>query len=524
MVPFWKSFTVWVACFLGILFAVPNFMEPQTLNKMPSWFPRERVNLGLDLQGGSHLLLEVDVKTALKDRMLYTLEGVRKALRQDKIGYTDLRQIEDTITFKVRDEADPARVAPILRKMDRELDVQVEGTQVRLTLTADALKERKKHILDQSIEIVRRRIDELGTKEPTIQRQGEDRIVVQLPGLDDPATVKRLLGKTAKMVFHLVHPDASPSDVARGVLPPGTILAESAETKRDNSRRPDVYAIYKQPLLSGENLVNASVGFDEYNRPRVHFQFDTLGGRKFAEITRENVGKQLAIVLDGKVISAPVINGVIPGGSGEIAGSFSVEEANELALLMRAGALVAPLTVIEERTVGPDLGADSISAGKRATIVSVIMVAIFMVVAYALTGIIANIALCFNLILTVAVLSLIGATLTLPGIAGIALTMGMAVDANVLINERIKEELRLGRKLMAAIDAGYKRAIATILDSNITTVIGAAALYFFGSGPIRGFGVTLTIGIAISMFTAISLTRVVLVSWVKWRKPKELSI
>ncbi len=524
MVPFWKSFVVWVACLLGILFALPNFMGSEALVKMPHWFPTERVNLGLDLQGGSHLLLEVDVKTALKDRMQFTLEGVRKTLRQEKIGYTDLRQIDDTITLKVRDQADVAAVAPAIRKMDRELDVILEGNTARIVLTPEALKERKKHILDQSIEIVRRRIDELGTKEPTIQRQGEDRIVVQLPGLDDPSTVKRLLGKTAKMVFHLVHPDASPADVARGILPPGTMLAESNESKRENSRRPEVYAIYKQPLLSGENLVNASVGFDEYNRARVHFQFDTMGGRKFAEITRENVGKQLAIVLDGKVISAPVINGVIPGGSGEITGTFTVEEANELALLMRAGALVAPLTVIEERTVGPDLGADSIEAGKRATIVSVIMVAIFMLVAYAFTGIVANIAMCFNLIITVAVLSMIGATLTLPGIAGIALTLGMAVDANVLINERIKEELRLGRKMMAAIDAGYKRAMATILDSNITTVIGAAALYFFGSGPIRGFGVTLTIGIAISMFTAISLTRVVLVGWIKWRKPKELSI
>jgi preprotein translocase subunit SecD len=326
------------------------------------------------------------------------------------------------------------------------------------------------------------------------------------------------LGQTAKLTFRLVNAKMPFVDSPRAAIPPGTEILED----KDGKNR--YYVIEKQVLLTGENLVSALPSFDEYGAPQVSFELDTVGGRKFAEITKTHIGQPFAIILDKKVISAPTIQGTIPGGRGVITGSFKVQEVNDLALLMRAGALPAPLTVIEERTVGPDLGADSVAAGKTATIASVALVAVFMVILYSLFGFVANVALVFNLIFLMGALAVTGSTLTLPGIAGIALTLGMAVDANVLIFERIKEELRNGSKPRMAIDAGYDRAMATIMDSNLTTLIGAAALYIWGSGPIRGFGVSLAMGIVISMFTAISLTRLIVEFWMKWRRPSTLAI
>lgn len=523
----WKTFLILATCLIGIIFAVPTFLSEEALDSMPGWFPRERINLGLDLQGGSHLLLEVDLKSAFKDQLGFVVEDVRKTLRREKLGYLNLRVKGDAVVFTLRNPSEASRVLSVLKKMDRRLEItQGEGAEISLKFKEEAIQEAQKNILSQSIEIVNRRINEIGTREPNIQRQGDDRIIVQLPGLKDPSRVKRLLGETAKMTFRLLHPEHYSASSLQGSTPAGAqILPNDEKRKNVASGGPDAFVVLKRILLSGEHLIDARVNINnQTNAPEVAFTLSTQGGRKFAEITQKNVGRHLAIVLDGKVISAPRINGPIPGGSGVITGQFSVQEANDLALLMRAGALPAPLTVIEERTVGPDLGADSIEAGKSATIYALLLVLGFMVLIYLLFGLFANLALIFNLILLVAALSVTGSTLTLPGIAGIALTMGMAVDANVLIFERIREEIRLGRKIISAIDAGYKRAMATILDSNITTLIGAGALYFFGSGPIKGFGVTLAFGIVISMFTAISLTRLLVVGWLKATKPKTLPI
>lgn len=529
-ISWWKTFIVLSICFFGTLLTLPNFLNPKTLNQLPSWLPHQTLNLGLDLQGGSHLLLEVDLKSGLQDRLNLTFEGVRKVLREEKIGYLDLNLEPDAITFKLRNsQQDFKNVQASIEKYDRDLEAIQEGDLIKIAFIPSSIENRKRQIVEQSIEIVRRRIDETGTREPLIQRQGDDQILIQLPGLENPGYVKELLGRTAKMSFRLLDAQTPMADSATSVPPPGSeILTNDEKTGDDSVDGPHkplhiYYVVRKENLLGGENLIDAGVSMDEYNRNQVTFRFDALGGRKFAKITSENIGRRLAIVLDNKVISAPNINSTIRD-SGVIQGNFTFQQANDLALLMRAGALVAPLKVIEERTVGPDLGADSIQAGRHATVISIIMVGIFMLVAYALFGIIANIAMIFNLILLIGVLTLIGATMTLPGIAGIALTLGMAVDANVLINERIKEELRAGRRIHQAIDAGYNRAMATILDSNITTLIGAGALFFFGTGPVKGFGVTLSVGIMVSMFTAITLSRLIVTYYILWFKPQTLSI
>lgn len=520
-------FKAWISllvCVVGVVYSLPNFLSPEYQRKMPSWLATQTINLGLDLQGGSHLLMEVGINDGLKDRMAFVMDGVRKSLRAGKIGYQKLGLSDDkmSVLFELRDQNQGDAAISAIRSLDADVAVSVGAHgAISVSFTDAALKERRAKIVSQSIEIIRRRIDELGTKEPVIQRQGDDRILIQLPGMDNPGHVKSLLGKTAKMSFHLVDDTHPYVDSMTSPAPSGTLIVPGDE--RENGKI-IYYAVRKEALLGGENLVDAGVNFDEYQRPQVSFRFDSVGARRFGDLTANNVGRLLAIVLDGKVISAPSIRGAIPGGSGVITGRFDLKEANDLALLMRAGALVAPLTVLEERTVGPELGADSIHAGRYATIVAILMVAIFMFIAYALFGVFANVAMLINLILLIACLTAIGATLTLPGIAGIALTMGMAVDANVLINERIKEELRLGRKLASAIDSGYNRAMATIIDSNITTLIGAMALFFFGTGPVKGFGITLSIGILVSMFTAITLTRVLVGAWINWRKPKTLSI
>ncbi len=520
----WKLVLIFLVCVLGIVYAMPNFLDTKTLEKFPSWFPKNKVTLGLDLQGGSHLLLEVDLQAALKDKLEALLESTRKTLKQEKIGYLTLVAGKDNVTFKLREPAQAQQALALLgkNKEDHEVAFNAGENIITLRFTKESLTDKTKKIIEQSIEIVRRRIDELGTREPNIQRQGDDRILIQLPGIEDPSHVKSLLGKTAKMSFRFLHPEFPRANMLEGPPPPGYEILPGDEKSREGQ---DIkYVVQKKILLSGESLEDAAVHFDEYNRSVVNFKLDTLGGRKFGDITRDNIGRILAIVLDNRVISAATIQSAIPGGNGVITGQFNVQEANDLALLMRAGALPAPLTVIEERTVGPDLGADSIAAGQKATVIGVVFVLVFMMIAYSLFGLIANIALCFNLIFLFAALSVLGATLTLPGVAGIALTLGMAVDANVLIFERIKEEMRLGRKMVSAIDAGFRQAMATIIDSNVTTLFAAAALYFFGTGPIRGFGVTLAVGITISMFTAISLTKIIIAGWLRWFKPKSIPI
>lgn len=517
-IPLWRTILTVAICLIGVLFVSPNFFTREQLNHFPSWFPKNQIVLGLDLQGGAHLLLEVDFDAAIKEQMHTLTDTVRTNFRKERIGYTGLAAKKDFVTLILRDPADLEKATSLIKQADREVEVTTtpEG-KMTLHLNDAALKERKKNALAQSIEIVRRRVDETGTAEPFIQQQGEDRILVQLPGLSDPTRIKNLLNKTAKLYFRFV--DTSVSAEPGKHIPGVDILEE------DHDGHPIYYAVKTQVIVSGENLISAQPSFDpQTNLPIVNFKFDSLGAKKFANATKNNVGKIFAMVLDDKVISAPRINTPILDGTGSITGSFTVQEAQDLALLMRAGALPAPLNVIEERTVGPGLGADSIVAGEHATIIAIIMVAAFMLIAYSFFGMIANIAVIFNLILLFAALSITHATLTLPGIAGIALTIGMAVDANVLINERIKEELRHGRKMLSAIDAGYNRAMTTIIDSNLTTLIGVGLLYQFGSGPTRGFAVTTSIGIIVSMFTAISLTKQIVAWWIMWRRPTRLPI
>ncbi len=390
---------------------------------------------------------------------------------------------------------------------------------IRLTVPQAAITERIRQTIEQSIQIVERRVNQLGTVEPLIERQGTDRILVQVPGLQDPSRLKQLLGKTAKLEFRMVDTTVPPDQAQAGRVPPDSeVLMSSTSPKIP-------YVIKKQVVVSGGELTDAQPGFDQRSgEPIVSFRFNTSGSRKFAQATSENVGQPFAIVLDNEVISAPVIREPITGGAGQISGSFTVQQANDLAILLRAGALPAPLTVIEERTVGPGLGQDSIEKGELAALVGSVMVIVFMLLTYRLFGVFANIAVAINVAMIFGLLSLLNATLTLPGIAGIVLTVGIAVDSNVLIYERIREELRGGRTAISAVDAGFKRALSTILDSNITTFIAAAVLFYIGTGPVRGFAVTLGIGIITTVFTAFELTRLIVAGWVRWKRPQNVPI
>jgi protein-export membrane protein SecD len=516
----WKIGLIVAVCLAGIFYALPNLMASLGKNDLPEWW--QPVNLGLDLQGGSHLLLEVDVEAVVKEQMSGLVEAARSGLRDKRIRYRDLGTDGTSVTVRIPDAAERDGAVSLLEGLDNAVTVETadENGLLRLTYTDAALTERKQAAVQQSIEIVRRRIDEVGTREPTIQRQGEDRIIVELPGINDPERIKRLIGKTAKLNFHLVDSSVSAEDAVRGRVPPGSRLLPAAAT---NDRGPAQYVVKRTVEVGGDRLTDASATFQN-NDPVVSFRFDTVGGRRFGDATAQNVGKQLAIVLDDQVISAPVIREPILGGSGIISGSFTVQGAQDLALLLRAGALPAPLTILEERTVGPGLGQDSINAGAMASLVGVIVVVVFMFAAYGLFGLFANVALLLNLCILLGALSLLGATLTLPGIAGIVLTMGMAVDANVLIYERMREEAKLGRKALNAAEAGFQHAFRTIMDSNITTLAAAALLFFFGTGPVRGFAVTLTVGILTSMFTAIMVTRLLVALWIRHKRPQDLPI
>jgi len=518
----WKIFTILGVCLFGLIFAAPNFLTSRQAASLPSWVPSKQFSLGLDLQGGSHLLLEVKVETVIKERLASLVDSMRTELRKARIQYGNLGVTATGATVTIKNPAQLEQARTLLRVLDGDTTIATsDAGRIDLTLTEKAIRDRRSAAIDQSIEIVRRRIDETGVREPTIQRQGDNRILVQLPGLNDPERVKRLLGKTAKLAFHMV--DSRPvSESLAGRTPPGSIRLPSADQVGPGGR-PREYLLKKRVLVSGDTLIDAEPTFQN-NEPVVSFRFDTIGAKRFGKATSENVGKLFAIVLDGKVISAPRINEPILGGSGVISGNFTVQSAQDLALLLRAGALPAPLSILEERSVGPGLGADSIAAGKIASIVGMLLVVVFMVVVYGRFGLMADIALIFNVILIIAGLSVLQATLTLPGIAGIVLTIGMAVDANVLVFERIREETRAGRTPISSIDAGYSRAIRTIIDANVTTLIAAVLMYQFGSGPVRGFAVTLAIGIVTSMFTAIMLTRLMVATWLRRTRPDTLPI
>jgi protein-export membrane protein SecD len=526
----WKALAIILTALVVCLCAVPNFFPEATVKGWPAWAQR-RLVLGLDLQGGSYLLLEVDSNYVKKDKLDQLRDDVRRTLRDARIGYTGLVTRPDSVEVRVKESDLPNALAK-LRELaqplggllgssgQRSLEVtDAGGGLIRLTVPQAAITERIRQTIEQSIQIVERRVNQLGTVEPVIQRQGTDRILVQVPGLQDPSRLKELLGKTAKMEFRMVDTTVSPDQAQQGRVPPDSeVLMSSTAPKIP-------YVIKKQVLVSGGDLTDAQPGFDQRSgEPIVSFRFNTSGSRKFAQATSENVGQPFAIVLDNEVISAPVIREPITGGAGQISGNFTVQQANDLAILLRAGALPAPLTVIEERTVGPGLGQDSIEKGELAAYVGSILVIVFMLVTYRLFGVFANIAVAINVAMIFGVLSLLNATLTLPGIAGIVLTVGIAVDSNVLIYERIREELRGGRNAISAIDAGFKRALSTILDSNITTFIAAAVLFYIGTGPVRGFAVTLGIGILTTVFTAFTLTRLIVAGWVRWKRPQSVPI
>ena len=522
----WQVVLILGVCAAGLVFSLPNLFPRAEMARMPDWLPHQQINLGLDLQGGSHLLLEVDLKSVIQERLNTLVEDVRTHLRQARIGYRGLGARGEAATLTLTDPASAQQALDVLSQLNpnrfsKEIEVtQGEGGRIDVRLSDKTIQDIRDAAARQSLEIVRRRIDELGTREPTIQRQGEDRILVQVPGEKDPGNIKRLLGQTAKLSFHLVDLETPLQQALAGNLPPGSELLPSVEKAGGGQSE---LVVRKRVEVGGENLVDAQPTYQQ-NEPVVSFRFDSAGAREFGAVTREHVGELLAIVLDGKVISAPRIREPILGGSGVISGSFTAQSANELAILLRAGALPAPLQIVEERSVGPDLGADSIAAGKIAGLVAFVLVTAFMVIYYGVFGVIADIALVANLVLLFGALSALQATLTLPGIAGIVLTIGMGVDTNVLIYERIREESHLGRTPIAAVDAGFREALRTIVDSHVAALIAAVLLYAFGSGPVRGFAVTLGIGLAINLFTAVTFTRLVVATWLRRTRPAILPL
>lgn len=509
----WKIFLIVAVSVLGFLYSLPNVVGPVAYgwmnDNLPGWAPTKTVNLGLDLRGGAHLLYEVNVDVVFKERADSLIGDLRTELRKEKIGYTRIGTIPMGARIKLRDSASAAQVRKIIRKSDPNLEIVMgeDDTLVEATLNEAGREQIYDQTLSQSIEIVRRRIDELGTTEPILARQGDDRILIQAPGADASA-LKDIIGTTAKLNFHLVKDAGAPGGKTFPFL-------------EDHTQK---LTVDRRALITGEMLNNAQPAFDQSGQPVISFSLNNTGGRRFCDVTRNNVNKPFAIVLDNEILSAPVIREPICGGSGQISGGFTVEEANNLALLLRAGALPAPMNVIEERTVGPSLGADSVAAGKIASLIGLAAVLVFMLLSYGMFGLFADIALMVNVALIFALLSGLQATLTLPGIAGIVLTIGMAVDANVLVFDRIREELRAGRSPMSAIDAGYSHAMSTIVDANVTTLIAALILFSFGTGPIKGFSVTLGIGIVTSFFTAIMVTRLLVVLWLRRTKRTEVPI
>lgn len=529
--PRWKITLISLISLLGIFAAAPNFLSEEQLSSYPDFLPKSQVTLGLDLQGGVHLLMEVDLKEVKKEKLESKRSEIRDALLKNKVTHRAVVS-NNSIHVSLTDKSQTENALSVIDDTTEMLGASLTGTGVPdieyevgvggniiVNLTEEGLIRRSDDVITQSIEVIRRRIDGMGTTEPNIQKQGVGRILVQVPGFDDPQKLKEIIGKTAKLSFQLVNPLIGIQDR----VPPAYERFPMAESER-RPGLPETIVVSKRKILTGENLKDAGLGYDQDNRPVVSFRFDTQGGKKFADVTRKNVNKQFAIILDGVVISAPNIQSPILGGSGIITGNFTVESASELGLLLKAGALPAKLTVVEERTVGPDLGSDNIEAGKIAAIIGLLAVMVYIILTYGMFGVVTNFALLINISLIFGLLSTLGATLTMPGVAGIVLTIGMAVDANVLIFERIREEFKGGKNALTALDAGYDKAFSTIIDANVTTFIAALILFQFGSGPIKGFAVTLAIGIATSMFTAVSLSRMIISFWARNKRPTTLKI
>ena len=505
---------------LGVILSAPNFMPESMYKQLPEkvreWY--HPVTLGLDLQGGSYLVMQVNTNELVAEKLGSLADLVRTSLRDEKIRFAGLKVENDALEVKILKSDELSRARELIRKQDTvPLDISANGDTLRVAYTEEALNTMKSQAVDQSLEIVRKRIDEMGTKEPQILRQGTDRIVIQLPGVQDPSEIKTMMGKTAKMTFHLVDEETSVQEARAGNLPADSMLVMGDETG---------YIVLKRSVVvGGENLDSAKGSYDEQGRPAVSFSFKSMGAKKFARATRENVGRRLAILLDGNVISAPTINSPITGGQGIITGNFTVQATNDLALLLRSGALPAPLTVVEERVVGPGLGEDSIRSGSLACIIGLVIVLAFMILVYGQFGILADLALITNGFLLLGLLSLFGATLTLPGLAGIALTVGMAVDANVIIFERMKEEMMRGVTVPAEVlTRGFQGSFGAILDGQLTTLFAALFLFWLGSGPVRGFGVTLGLGLATTLFCAIFVSKVLILAFVHVKHPKKIDL
>jgi len=523
----WKIIAIILTCLTGLLFAIPNFVSKETLQSWPDFLPKRQMPLGLDLRGGAHLLLAMDQNEIRKDWLQGLQDDARRTLREAKIGFSGIGIQDNSVRVTLVKPEEGDRAFSELKKISQSIGNTLLGTagmdvdvtrsgdnQFVIKPTEQGFNERLSHAASASIETINRRVNALGTAESTIVRQGLDRILVQYPGLSDTRQLKELIGQTAKLSFHAVHPTVSPEEARATRVPLGYKIYESME--RAEAGGQGEYVLQESAVVLGEDLEDAQPGFDQRtNEPIISFRFNTSGARKFGNFTKNNVGRPFAIVLDDKVISAPVIREAILGGSGQISGNFTVESANNLAIQLRSGALPAKLTVVEERTVGPSLGADSIESGKIAGIVGLAATAIMTIVAYGTFGVYAVIGLMVHGLLILALMSAIGTTLTLPGIAGFVLTIAMAVDANVLIYERIREELRAGKTAIAAIDAGFQKAFITILDSQLTTLVAALIMFWLGSGPIRGFAVTLSLGIMTSVFAAITITRLLVAMWLK---------
>ncbi|HEX6740233.1 MAG TPA: protein translocase subunit SecD [Sphingomicrobium sp.] len=526
--PRWKVWLVTLVVALGVFLSIPSLLAGTPWSdRWPAWLPHSKINLGLDLAGGSHLLLEADSRDALKQRLQAKEDEVATELRHDpRIAIGDISTAGGRLSFLVRDPTKLDAAVERLRRLsnpvqltgNRDWDVQVvDSTRIVLIPTNSGTVKALKDAMNVARDVVRRRIDPGGTKEITVVTEGDNRILVEVPGVENPEQLKKLIGQTARLEFKLVDLDANPADTQQGRAPPGSQVLPLADGT-------GFMAVKRRVMVSGDQLTDANQSFDQDGRPDIVIKFNTAGARRFGRTTQENVGKPFAIILDDKVLSAPNINEPILGGTAQITGNFTVQSANDLAVSLASGKLPVKLNVIEERSIGPDLGKDSIHKGVIASVIGTLGVMLFMLITYGRFGVYANIALIVNAFLILGAMALFGATLTLPGIAGFILTIGAAVDANVLINERIREEIRRGRRLLDAVETGYREAFRAIFDANVTHVISAGIMAAFGSGPVRGFAVVLLIGVFTSVFTAVYFTRMLVALWLRRTRPRELHI